>query len=395
MRACGVICEYNPFHRGHALHLARARALSGADYVVCVMSGPVTQRGVFARHDKWTRAKAALLHGADLVLELPVRFACSPAPDFARGGVGLLSSLGVITHLSFGCEADALPLLTRACDALRREPPAFVAALRRGLDAGLSFPRAQASAIEEACGAPGMAEAIARPNASLALEYLRALPPDIAPVPVEREGCAYHDGALGELASATAVRAALERGEMSGALAAVPCPGLLSEAEALGDVHAPQALDQALLYRLRQMTRAELSQVPGMDEGLQNRFLAAAKEAATREALIARVKTKRYTYTRLSRLCSLALLGVTRDWAAAHCAPGYARILGFRRDAAPLLRAIKERSGVPLITKAADFPRSDALFALDLRAQDLWSLGCASQALRACGRDLTTSPVIV
>ena len=71
MRVCGVICEYNPFHRGHALHLERARALSGADYVVCVMSGCVTQRGSFARHDKWTRAKMALMNGCDLVLELP------------------------------------------------------------------------------------------------------------------------------------------------------------------------------------------------------------------------------------------------------------------------------------------------------------------------------------
>ena len=395
MRVCGVICEYNPFHKGHALHLSRARALTGADYVVCAMSGALTQRGTFARHDKWTRARAALLNGADLVLELPARFACSPAPDFARGGVGLLSSLGVVTHLSLGCEADALPLLTLASDALLHEPPAFVAALRQGLDAGLSFPRAQALAAQAACGKPGMAKAIGQPNASLALEYLRALPPDIVPAPVEREGGGYLDGALCELASATAVRAALERGDLTGALASVPSPRLISDVEALGDVHAPDALDQALLYRLRQMTQRELSQVPGMDEGLQNRFLSTAKEVVSREELIALVKTKRYTYTRLSRLCSLSLLGVTRELTAAHPAPTYARILGFRREAAPLLRAIKEQSTVPLITKAADYDRSDALFALDLCAQDLWSLGCASPRLRACGRDLTTSPIIV
>ena len=107
MRAVSVICEYNPFHRGHAYHLARARALSGADYVICVMSGSVTQRGAFARHDKWSRARMALEHGADLVIELPVRFACSSAQEFAGGGVSLLSSLGVCTHLSFGCEKEA------------------------------------------------------------------------------------------------------------------------------------------------------------------------------------------------------------------------------------------------------------------------------------------------
>ena len=94
MRVCGVVCEYNPFHRGHALHLARAREQTAADYIVCVMSGAMTQRGHFARHDKWTRAKMALTCGADLVLELPARFACAPAPEFAAGAVGTLSGLG-------------------------------------------------------------------------------------------------------------------------------------------------------------------------------------------------------------------------------------------------------------------------------------------------------------
>jgi hypothetical protein len=95
MRVVGVICEYNPFHKGHAYHLARARELTGADFVVCAMSGSVTQRGVFARHDKWTRARMALACGADLVLELPARFACASAQEFAGGGVSLLAALGV------------------------------------------------------------------------------------------------------------------------------------------------------------------------------------------------------------------------------------------------------------------------------------------------------------
>ena len=108
MFVCGVICEYNPFHRGHAHHLAMAREKSGADFVVCVMSGALTQRGHFARHDKWTRTRMALESGADLVIELPTRFACAPAPEFAHGGVMTLDGLGVVTHLSFGCEKEAL-----------------------------------------------------------------------------------------------------------------------------------------------------------------------------------------------------------------------------------------------------------------------------------------------
>ena len=155
MRVCAVICEYNPFHLGHAYHLRAAREASGADYVLCLMSGALTQRGAFARHDKWLRARAALENGADLVLELPTRFACAPAPDFASGGVALLSALGVATHLSFGCEASALPLLSAAAALFKAESPAFSAALRARLAGGLPYPRARALAAEQLLRANG------------------------------------------------------------------------------------------------------------------------------------------------------------------------------------------------------------------------------------------------
>ena len=253
MRVCAVICEYNPFHLGHAYHLRAAREASGADYVLCLMSGALTQRGAFARHDKWLRARAALENGADLVLELPTRFACAPAPDFASGGVALLSALGVATHLSFGCEASALPLLSAAAALFKAESPAFSAALRARLADGLPYPRARALAA----GLP--ATLLAQPNAALALEYLQALPPEIAPVPVERRGSGYHDAALSSLSSATAVRAALARGGLTAALAAVPSPEALRAAEESGFVHEEEALTQALLYRLRTASPAELA----------------------------------------------------------------------------------------------------------------------------------------
>lgn len=393
MRVVGVICEYNPFHKGHAYHLGRARAMSGADYVVCVMSGSVTQRGSFARHDKWTRARMALHHGADLILELPARFACASAQEFAAGGVHLLASLGVLTHLSFGCEKESLPQLSAAAKALSGETPAFKSALRAQLDRGMPYPRARALAAQETSGIGNLAEIIARPNAALALEYLAALPKSIAPVPVPREGAGYHDEAIAELSSATAVRAAIARGDMEAALCAVPSPDLLAAAEARGDIHDEESLTQALLYRLRTEKAQTLRAIAGMDEGLEYRFLSAAKTAKTREELLSLIKTKRYTHARLSRLCTLSLLGVTREFAAENSKPTYARVLGFRREAAPLLNEIKKRSSMPLVTKAADY--SDPLFALDVRAQDLWALGCASPQFRCAGRDYTTSPVIL
>lgn len=395
MRVCAVICEYNPFHNGHARHLALAREKSSADFMLCLMSGALTQRGAFARHDKWLRARMALLGGADLVLELPCRFACAPAPDFASGGVALLRALNVVTHLSFGCEAQSLDILFTARDALRDESPAFRSVLKEALDRGLPYPRARALAAESASGLPGLAEQIALPNAALALEYLQALPDGISAVPILREGCGYHDSSPSPLASATGVRAALTMGNVQTACAAVPFPEELLSAERRGEFHSEDALTQVLFYRLRTMDAASLRDIVGMDEGLEYRFLRAAQTAASREELIAAIKSKRYTHARLSRLCAHILLGVFRDFAAEHRAPTYARVLGFRKDAAPLLRAIKAHASIPLVTKAAAFDRADPLFSLDIRAQDLWSLGVSNPALRACGRDFTTSPIIL
>ena len=387
MRVCAVICEYNPFHNGHARHLTLAREKSSADFMLCLMSGALTQRGAFARHDKWLRARMALLGGADLVLELPCRFACAPAPDFASGGVALLRALNVVTHLSFGCEAQSLDILFAARDVLRDESPAFQSVLKDALDRGLPYPRARALAAESASGLSGLAEQIALPNAALALEYLQALPDGISAVPILREGCGYHDSSPSPLASATGVRAALTMGDVQTACAAVPFPKELLSAERRGEFHSEDALTQALFYSLREIV--------GMDEGLEHRFLRAAQTAASREELIAAIKSKRYTHARLSRLCAHILLGVSRDFAAEHRAPTYARVLGFRKDAAPLLRAIKAHASIPLVTKAAAFDRADPLFSLDVRVQDLWSLGVSNPALRACGRDFTTSPIIL
>lgn len=395
MRVCAVICEYNPFHNGHAYHLAQARQASGADYVLCLMSGALTQRGTFARHDKWTRARMALLSGADVVLELPTRFSCAPAQEFAGGGIALLDALGVVTHLSFGCEPSALPYLSQAAALLSAEPPALRAALREGLAGGMAFPRALAEALQHVSGVDGLAQLIAQPNAALALEYLRALPAAILPVPIAREGSGYHDDALGALSSATAVRAALQRGDLTGARDAVPCPDLLEQAECSGRIHEEESLTQALLYRLRTMQAAQLASINGMDEGLEHRFMRAAQTCQTRQALIAAIKSKRYTHARLSRLCADVLLDMTRTWARENASPGYARVLGFRRTAAPLLSAIQAASRIPLVVKTADFDRTQPLFALDVRAQDLWALGCHSPLMRASGQDFTTSPVIV
>ena len=373
MKVCGVICEYNPFHNGHQYQLERARALTGADYVVCAMSGPFMQRGDAAVTDKWTRAQMALQGGADLVLELPALFAVRPAQDFAFGGVALLDALGVVTHLSFGAEDDDLDRLYRFATP---ETPDEAAAIQRYLDEGLSHPAARAKAMGQDMP----------PNVTLAVEYLRALrrlSSAIQPVPVHRT-FDHHDPSAHETASATAIRLQLARGNT--ALAhAMPAAALELLRESLPQpMPSLSRFSDILLYLLRTTPPDMLRDAYAIPEGLENRLCREAGEAATLDELLIRVKCKRYPMARLRRLMVQLLLGMTAGLLRDHPTPEYARVLGFRKSAAPLLHEISRAASIPLVTKTADAAPNPSL-SLDFRAQDIWDLATG----RPAHRDLT------
>lgn len=379
MKIIGVIAEYNPFHRGHAHHLRRARELSGGDYVVVCMSGSFTQRGEAACLDKWTRAELALRCGADAVFDLPVPFALSTADGFARGGVELLCALGC-DCLSFGSETAELALLQRLAALRDAEPPQLQRSLQDKLAEGKSHARARGEAVAEYLGLdPALLNA---PNMILAQEYIRANRGRMELVPVPRIG-GYHDPALGEFAGASAIRAALARGELEAAQRCVP------EAcrDALAGVRMHE-MDDLLLHRLRSMTEAELAALPGMGEGLERRVARCARTAASRGELLSLLKCKRYTHARLSRLCAHALLGLTAAFLQQHPLPDYVRLLGMRADAQPLLAELKRRSCLPILSDAARL-RDNPIFQMECRATDLRALLCDAPDDRRAGQEFS------
>lgn len=389
----GIICEYDPFHRGHRRQLELIRDKLPDAAIVCLMSGPFTQRGMPALFSPAFRAEAALRAGADMVLELPCAFAVRDAEHFALGGVSILSQLGFVTHLSFGVEDATIDL--QAAARLMEEPTEqFTAVLRTELDKGVSFAAAQGAALA-ACLENGQDTAPAlwqQPNLILALCYHRALlrlNSPLQPLPVQRLG-GYHDAALPAMdtaahaggalpkstrtayPSATAVRHAYLSGDISAAEAA--CAYALPAGDGMLPVCRPDALDAVLLYRLRSMTPDQLRQLPLCSEGLEYRLQAAAHQATSREALLEALKTKRYARTRLSRLCTHGLLGVTQQLLDTHPLPEYVRLLGFRKESVDLLAAFKS-SRIPVISKAADGNLQNPLYLLDNTAYDLWALG--------------------
>ncbi len=378
MRVCGIIAEYDPFHLGHLHHVNVAREQSGADYVVCVISSAFTQRGLpglFSTHD---RASMALSGGADLVLGMPVAWSCAQANRFAAGGVGILNALGVVTHLAFGVEPDALPWLQKAAELMRNPTPAYQARLAQELSAGHPLARAQGEALADTLDG-AQAHHLSRPNFVLAACYLQALSAfdsRMTPVPVPRQG-GYHDTQLTPLPSATAVRAALLRGDWQGVKRSVPPTTyeVMALRAAQGALHRPGALDASLLERLLHgglaCDTAELS------EGLDQRILSKAKLATGREELVSLVKTRRYPRARIQRALSGMLLGLQAEVPPA---PPYARLLGLRKRAEPLLTAIKQ-GGFPLVDRPAR--ERGTYIEQDMRAEQLWYLGAGQPAARA------------
>ena len=333
LHTVGIICEYNPLHSGHKKQLDWIRVENGRDCaIVCLMSGNFVQRGHPAIFDKTLRAQAAIACGGDLVLEMPVTAALSSAEGFAAKGVGILSML--CDSLCFGAESPDAGTLSEIAAALLS--PAFSEKLRPALDRGLSFPAARQAALEE-MGLP--ASLLAQPNNILAVEYCKAILAQnvpMVPMPILRQGN-YHDTeAEIENPSATALRNLVATGGCW--LDYVPAQAQPVVADAT--VHQLCWGEKAMLGRLRTMTEAEFEALPYGSEGLWRKFMHACRRHTTLENIIAAVKSKRYTRTRLDRMVMCAFLGLKEaDFAAPI---PYVRVLAFNDRGREILSKVRD-----------------------------------------------------
>lgn len=382
MKIAGIIAEYNPFHNGHAWHIRETRRLTGCDYVIACVDGHFSQRGEPSPFSKWNKARMALAGGVDAVFELPALFAVRTADAFARGGVAILGGLGV-DCLSFGSETDDRGILETFAEISEKEPKSVIEETKKGLERGESHARARGSAIAAYLGLSP--ELVNQPNLILATEYIRTiknLGMNMETVVVKRKG-GYHDSDLGEFASASAIRAALMHDDTDVISRCTP--------EASRMFAVPEKLhemDDLLLYRLRSVSASELKNLPDVTEGLEHRLFRLCRETGTRSSLLEAMKCKRYTYARLSRLLAHALLGFDKEMLAKHPLPTYARLIGLRRGAEPLLKELNRRAFLPMMTSTADL-RDDPIFQLECRVTDIWALLHDTVSLRMPGRELT------
>ena len=361
MKTVGIICEYNPLHRGHAKQIRRIREEFGPDTaIVCAMSGNFVQQGHPAIADKSLRARAAILCGADLVLELPVTAALSSAEGFAAGGVSVLSK--VCDTLCFGAETAHKTALLHIARMLLSE--AFPPLLRAELDKGLSFPAARQAALT-AMGAD--AQLLSQPNNILAVEYCKAILQQNAALdsfPILREGDYHAEEADYENPSATAIRALMHREEAF--LSYIPEDAQAVFADA--PLHSIAAGERAILSKLRTMTEAEFEALPYGSEGLWRKLMHACRQAATLEEILTAVKSKRYTRTRLDRMVMCAFLGITQ--ADLESDVPYTRVLAFNDTGRRILKQAKKEHCFLNAGEAADHP----YWELEKRCGDLYGL---------------------
>ena len=385
MKVAGIIVEYNPFHKGHEYHIAETRRVTGVDFVVAVMSGNFTQRGIPACLDKFTRAECALACGADVVLELPFCYATGSAEYFAEGAVTLLNRLGIIDSLCFGTEADVpISLYTETAAFLCKEPQDYKKALQDGLRSGMTFPEARAMAARPYLSEDALA-LLASPNATLGLEYCKALlrkTSTITPYAITRIGSGYHDATVDDegFSSATALRGLLTEGNYfpSQFLANLPAP---AAAHLATKPYTPVfAEDFLLLYRSAIAQNLDrLSEYADISNELAGR-MKKRFPACDYEDFLAHLKTRQYTRTRVERCLLHLLLGVTKEVTDSFrkeetC---YARILGFREQATPVLKRMKECATLPILTKLAQRNKrcnatENRLLSYDIAATDLYN----------------------
>ena len=382
MKICACIAEYNPFHLGHLKHVEYIKTVLNAEKVVVIMSGNFTQRGEPAVLDKFTRAKHAILAGADLVIELPTVFATANAEVFATGAINIINSLGIFDGICFGVESGTKDEYIALAKELSDESKEYKKALKEKLDGGISLAKAKFEALKSLGKKELNPDLINSPNNVLALEYVKALiksKSNIEIFPMLRDGDHNDKTLKKKVTSATSIRETLKLSGKRKLKKNLP-PFVYKD---LKDY--PYAFDKLTVASAISSSAEELKKIADCSEGLENRIKAFSKDNHTIESLVDKVSTKRYTATRIRRILTANLLGIEKSLIDdALNAKLYAKVLAVNADSKDLISLIANKGTIPVLTRKSDtvLLKKVALkcFEKDILANDLYNLAtCDNQ----------------
>lgn len=385
MNVVGCIAEFNPFHQGHRIYLNKAKEMSQAEATIVVMSGDFVQRGEPAIIDAERRTQCALSYGADLVLELHPAFALSSAEFFAAGAVKTLLATGLVTDLAFGSESGKIQDFHRIQALLSHPSAHFRQDLARFMKNGYSYSAAMAESLHR-CAEKEMTDFQFDPNNILGLEYMKAasrLDPALRLHTYRRIGAGYHEETLtGSLESASAIRNHLKSNKAlnPSTVPEISLNQIIDFHQSHGVYASLNRYFRLLQYRISLSTAAQLGEIYGGDEGLENLLMKKIYQVDSYEGLVSAMTSKRYPASRIRRYLLAVLLDYTKtDAAIFHTeGPSYLKPLGFTQSGQALLKRMKAEANLPLLSNMASaFHQAERLFGLDLdlRATDLYRLG--------------------
>ncbi|SES39819.1 nucleotidyltransferase [Salipaludibacillus aurantiacus] len=364
MNVLGLIVEYNPFHNGHFYHLEQSVRKTKADITVAVMSGDFLQRGEPALVSKWNRTRMALKGGVDLVVELPYIYAAQKAEIFADGAVSILDQLSV-TDICFGSESGEIEDFIQAVEWEELNKNKLDIEIQKQLKSGKSYPRAFSDAFKAVKNSETILD-LKQPNNILGFHYIKSIINNHSSIrmhTIKRTGAHYHDQDISHsrIASATALRKELllNRASPREISEFIP-PGTLEElTEYSADNRSLHSWDNYysfLQHKIMSDTEDELREIYECEEGLEYRLKKCIVHSSSFEDFLSRLKTKRYTRTRLQRLLVHIYLNSTKNFMKQPLSqpfPPYVRVLGMSQKGRSLLSHIKKTLSVPLITKAS------------------------------------------
>ncbi|MCM3594425.1 nucleotidyltransferase [Metabacillus idriensis] len=379
MKAVGLVVEYNPFHNGHLYHLQASKEKSEADTVIAVMSGHFLQRGEPALVSKWSRTKMALQQGADLVVELPYAFATQKAEIFSDGAISILEALKCHS-VCFGSENGEITPFLETAKTLAERDSDYQDAIKYYMKQGISYPSAQTKAYQS-LDTGGHTLDLSMPNNILGYQYVKAIQKQgsaISPLTIKRTSAGYHDEEFNEtpIASATSIRKAIFSEENKDIQSFVPettWDNLKKYNDDFDTFHQWEDYFGFLKYTICTMTHGELKQIYEVEEGLENRVKSLIHQAASFKDFMEQLKTKRYTWTRLQRLCLHILTRTTKDQMKLNeTGSPYLRLLGMSSQGRAYLNSIKKTVDRPIVSTLSAF--SHPLLDLDIKAASVYAM---------------------
>ncbi len=377
----GIICEYSPFHNGHLYHLEKIKEMYPNSTIVLVMSSLFMQRGDVSIIGKWEKTDIALKYGVDVVIELPFVFSSQGADIFAKGAIEILKNMN-IDYLVFGSETNDIEKL-ESIAKVQINNKGFDNKVKENMEKGNNYPTALSNSIKDILG-----YTVENPNDLLAISYIKEIikqKTNIKPISIKRTNDFHSKKITGKITSATSIREALKK--KKNVKKYVPS---LTYNYLKKDVHLIEDYYDLLKYKIISEID-NLSIYQTVDEGLDSRIKKYIYESNTLEELINNIKTKRYTYNKISRMLIHILCSFTKEEASKYKESEYIRVLGFNNKGKDLLNKVKKTSKLPIITGYSNI--KSEILNIELRASNIYYLTSKNKTT-LMKREYMSSPII-